>query len=250
MASNKSEKTDPKKTVDLPPHGSRNPDPLTGTLGSHPIETGIGAAIGGAASGFAVGLVAGPIGAVIGAMAGGAVAGGYAGKGVGELIDPTTEDNWLRDYFGSEGHTHAGATADTFRPAYRYGLGRRTDHPGRTFDEAESDLREQWEQNHARSSGLGWDEARGAVRHAFGQADTGSRAVTVPVFNEEVVVRGGKVETTHRTSDVTLPATPEPVSGTAAPMSGLGTGGGTAPIGSAGDAPAGREQSGGTTKRG
>ena len=74
---------------------SRNPDPVTNAPGSHPVETGIGAAMGGAATGAAVGTVAGPVGTAIGAAAG-AIAGGYAGKGVGELIDPTTEDNWLR----------------------------------------------------------------------------------------------------------------------------------------------------------
>ncbi|MBX9580400.1 MAG: hypothetical protein K2X87_08840, partial [Gemmataceae bacterium] len=84
---------DPEKTVDVPPYGSRNPDPLTDQPGSHPIETGVGAVIGGAASGLAVGtLTGGPVGAVIGAIVGGAAAGGLAGKGVGELIDPTTED--------------------------------------------------------------------------------------------------------------------------------------------------------------
>ena len=48
---------DPEKTVDLPPYGPRNPDPITNAPGSHPIETGIGAAIGGAASGLAVGTL-------------------------------------------------------------------------------------------------------------------------------------------------------------------------------------------------
>ena len=38
------------------------------------------------------------IGGVIGGIIGGAVAGGYAGKGVGELIDPTTEDDRIREY--------------------------------------------------------------------------------------------------------------------------------------------------------
>src|SRR5262249_13549764 len=86
------------KRVDLPPYGPRNPDPLTDAPGSHPIETGIGAAIGGAASGLAVGtLTSGPVGAVVGAIVGGAAAGGLAGKGIGELIDPTTEDNWIRE---------------------------------------------------------------------------------------------------------------------------------------------------------
>jgi hypothetical protein len=38
----------------------------------------------------------GPVGTATG-VAAGAIAGGLAGKGIGELIDPTTEDNWLRD---------------------------------------------------------------------------------------------------------------------------------------------------------
>ena len=86
------------KTLDLPPTGSRNADPITDEPGAHPIETGIGAAIAGAASGLAVGAVAGPMAAAVGAAAG-AIAGGYAGKGIGEFIDPTTDDDWLRDHF-------------------------------------------------------------------------------------------------------------------------------------------------------
>lgn len=184
MATNKNTKTkDPEKTVDVPPHGSRNPDPITDTAGSHPVETGIGAVIGGAASGLAVGSVGGPVGAVIGAIAGGAAAGGLAGKGVGELIDPTTEDNWLREYFDS---TRGGdrdkvddavvrATHDTddhmerYRPAYRYGMGYggQTGSGIRPFAEAETDLRSEWEKSHAQSTGLKWDEARGAVKNAY-----------------------------------------------------------------------------------
>ncbi|MFT3879647.1 MAG: hypothetical protein QM703_08305 [Gemmatales bacterium] len=37
------------KKTDLPPRGNRNPDPITGAAGAHPIETGVGAALGGAA---------------------------------------------------------------------------------------------------------------------------------------------------------------------------------------------------------
>lgn len=79
----------PTKSVDLPPRGNRNRDPITKAPGAHPIEVGAGTALGGAAAGLAAGAVAGPIGAVIGAVAGG-VAGGYGGKAVGEAIDPTT----------------------------------------------------------------------------------------------------------------------------------------------------------------
>jgi uncharacterized protein YcfJ len=92
MAMRKRSRETKKKTVDLPPKGRRNRDPITGASGSHPVETGAGALIGGAASGLVVGALGGPVGAVIGAAAGGAIAGGLVGKGIGETIDPTTKD--------------------------------------------------------------------------------------------------------------------------------------------------------------
>ena len=213
MASKKDTPKDPEKTVDLPPTGSRNPDPITDAPGSHPIETGIGAAIGGAASGAAVGAVGGPIGAIVGGIVGGAIAGGYAGKGVGELIDPTTEDNWIREYYGSESNKPAGATVDTYRPAYRYGMQAASAHTGKRFEDVETDLRSGWEKSSAQS-GMAWDQARGAARHAFDrtvrlheerltvdkervqtgdvkvrtEVRTERQTVTVPVEKEEVVI--------------------------------------------------------------
>jgi len=145
-------KTDPghhpekEKTVDLPPHGPRNPDPITNAPESHPIETGIGAAIGGAAGGLAVGtLTAGPLGAVAGAIAGGAVAGGLAGKGVGELIDPTTEDNWIREAFRGRSENPTEEELAAQRRAFRYGLAAQSRCPGRVFRDAEDDVRAGWE---------------------------------------------------------------------------------------------------------
>src|ERR1700727_1098237 len=113
-------KMNPEKKVDLPPTGNRNADPITNAPGSHPIETGIGAAAAGAATGMAVGAFTGPVGAAIGAAVG-AVAGGDAGKGVGEMIDPTIEDNWLRDNFNSRPYVQEGDTFEKYQPAYRYG---------------------------------------------------------------------------------------------------------------------------------
>ena len=111
----------PEKKIDLPPRGDRNADPITDAAGAHPIETGIGAAAAGAVSGLAVGAFAGPVAAAIGAAVG-AVAGGYAGKGIGEMIDPTTEDNWLRDNFASRPYVDEGDHFEDFQPAYRYVL--------------------------------------------------------------------------------------------------------------------------------
>jgi Protein of unknown function (DUF3606) len=84
---------DPKrrtKSVDLPPKGHPNRDPITKAPGAHPVEVAVGSALGGAAAGLAAGTLAGPVGTVVGAVVGG-LAGGYGGKRVGEAIDPTTK---------------------------------------------------------------------------------------------------------------------------------------------------------------
>jgi hypothetical protein len=159
------EHKDHKKTVDLPPKGDRNPDPITDAAGAHPIEVGAGAALGGAAAGLAAGAAAGPVGAVIGAVVGG-VAGGYGGKAVGELIDPTTDDPWLRESFQDKKYVRTGDTFDTYAPAYRYGGAAEARHGGRPFDEAEADLRSEWEKDPA-AAALPWDHARLAVRDSY-----------------------------------------------------------------------------------
>ena len=156
---------DPEKKVDLPPKGSRNPDPITNTPGSHPIETGIGAAVAGAATGVAVGAVTGPVGAAIGAAVG-AVAGGYAGKGVGEMIDPTTEDNWLRDNFKSRPYVREGDTFETYYPAYRYGAEAESEYGDEGFDNIEDDLETDWDTDTDRA-GIPWKHARGAVKDSY-----------------------------------------------------------------------------------
>ena len=158
---------DPEKVVDLPPYGSRNPDPITDTPGSHPIETGIGAVLGGAASGMAVGALSSgplaPVGAMIGAIAGGAIAGGLAGKGIGELIDPTTEDNWIRDLAKGKSD-RTGAWEGQAREAYRFGWQSEGRFATLTFAQAESTLEAEWrEQYPART----WDENRTHVRDGF-----------------------------------------------------------------------------------
>jgi hypothetical protein len=156
---------DPEKTVDLPPHGPRNPDPITNAPGSHPIETGVGAVLGGVASGMAVGtLTAGPLGAVAGAIVGGAAAGGLAGKGIGELIDPTTEDNWIREYFGRSGSTPNEDQLAAQRRAYRYGQAAQARHPGQMFAEVEASLRRGWEESGEQTA---WADVRDAVRGGF-----------------------------------------------------------------------------------
>ena len=128
------------------------------------IETGIGAAVAGAASGMAVGAVTGPVGAAIGAAVG-AVAGGYAGKGVGELIDPTTEDNWLPTTTASRPYVRQGDTFETHFPPTdtvpkpRLGTAKTSSSSRRRAGK--------WLGEGKRPRRNGMDRARGAVKDAY-----------------------------------------------------------------------------------
>ncbi len=163
MANDKSDKND-KKSVDLPPYGPRNPDPVTDTPGSHPIETGVGAALGGAATGASLGVVLGPPGVILGAAVG-AIAGGYAGKGVGELIDPTTEDNWIREWLAGRSPLD-GVSDEAATKAYRFGLRHELEHAGKTFDEAEPALRAEWDRTRDPADPA-WGEVSRYARNGF-----------------------------------------------------------------------------------
>ncbi len=155
---------DDKKTVDLPPHGPRNPDPITDAPGSHPIETGVGAVLGGAASGLAVGtLTAGPIGAVGGAIIGGALAGGLAGKGVGELIDPTTEDNWIREWLAGRSEPPTEENLHAQRRGFRFGAMAHRQYPGKRFEDVAPELRTAWEG----AETMAWERVQVSVRSGF-----------------------------------------------------------------------------------
>ena len=245
MASKKTTtKKDPEKLVDAPPYGDRNPDPLTDSPGSHPIETGVGAVIGGVASGAAVGAVGGPIGAVVGGIIGGVVGGGLAGKGIGELIDPTTEDNWIREYM-DEDDTHATGPTDktvvasgdacqtdakpaksrskkatppqpvaeqhAYRAPYYYGLDAGKRHVGRSFAEIEPDLERDWHK-HRGESGLEWQDARPAAEKAFGKSvELHAERLTVGKDKKKVgeVDVHTEVHTEHET--ITVPVEREEV---------------------------------------
>jgi hypothetical protein len=155
------------KKVDLPPKGASNPDPITKAPGAHPIETGVGTAVGGAAAGFAAGMAAGPVGAAVGTVAGGII-GGLAGKGVGEMIDPTTEDQWVREYYDSrpDAERTSNRSVEEYRGPYHYGLSAKNQFGDRRFEDVEPNLRSDWDRNRD-SQRLSWDEARPAIRHAY-----------------------------------------------------------------------------------
>ena len=144
---------------------SRNPDPITGAPGSHPIGTGLGAAAGGAAvTGALAGSAVGPIGTVAGAAVG-AVVGGLLGKGIAEKIDPTREDAYWREQHARQGWAK-GRPYDDFSPAYRVGYEGYGEFggAGQPFETHEAELRRRYEANRPK---LAWEEARPASHAAW-----------------------------------------------------------------------------------
>jgi uncharacterized protein (TIGR02271 family) len=194
------------------PDRDTNPDPITGSPGSHPVATGVGAAAAGAA-GAAIGSIVPGIGTMIGGAIGaiaGSVSGGYAGKAVGEMIDPTGTDEYWKENHKTRDYAK-GADYEQLRPAYQYGseLADRSETPD--FDETR--VRADWESN-AANKGLDFDKVSPAIRDEFNrkvqlreeqlrvnkdrvsagevslrkEVTTHQQSVQVPVEREEVVI--------------------------------------------------------------
>lgn len=174
-----------------------NPDPITHAPGSHPIGTGVGAAAAGAA-GAAIGSVVPGVGTVVGGVVGtvvGAVAGGYAGKAVAEAVNPSVEDDYWRNNYHTRPYVSSGTNYEDYQPAYRYGWESRSQHAGRTFDQAENDLSRGWEKAKGKTE-LTWERAKHATRDAWDRVDShmhtaGSRSEGV-VVNEPRENRGSE----------------------------------------------------------
>jgi len=146
-----------------------NPDPITGEPGAHALGTGLGAALGGAAAGAAAGALGGPVGAVVGAIAGG-VGGGLAGKAVAESANPTVEEAFWREAYGTRPYYEPGfGYEEDFGPAYRTGWEARAVYPESRWEDVEEDIEGHWEKTRG-SSRLSWEKARQAARDAWDRA--------------------------------------------------------------------------------
>lgn len=150
--------TNPKDTTDM------NRDPISGTPGAHPVGTGVGATAG-ALAGAAVGSVAGPVGTVVGGAIG-AVAGGLGGKAAGEAVNPTAENAYWQQNYKNEAYVNKDYDYNEYAPAYRAGYENRAKYEGQTFDQAEANLRGDYERTKG-DSRLAWDEAKGATKAAW-----------------------------------------------------------------------------------
>jgi len=146
-----------------------NRDPISGTIGAHPLGAGAGAASGGVAGAAAGMAMGGPVGSVIGAAVG-AVAGGLAGKSAAEAVNPTAEETFWRETYIREPYFVKGRTYEYYAEGFRAGWEGRVHHDGRSFEEVEPEL--QSEYNRSKSVlDPDWEDLRPAAHAAWHRVD-------------------------------------------------------------------------------
>jgi len=88
-----------------------------------------------------------------------------------------TEDNYWEENFSSRPDALGPDYYDRFRPAFRYGFESARDSLGRSWDDAEPDLRSGWERYQEESgTPSAWDEIKAAVRDAWDRVASGRTA--------------------------------------------------------------------------
>jgi len=139
----------------------KNPDPITGKPGAHPVGTGAGAAGGGLAGAAIGGVVGGPVGAAVGAAVGG-VAGAVSGRGVAEAVNPTQEEAYWRENHPKQSYAGGRFTYEHYAPAYRTGYEGIMKYVGKKYEEIEEDLALDYEKHRV---GSPFAMGRGAPCH-------------------------------------------------------------------------------------
>jgi hypothetical protein len=94
-----------------------------------------------------------------------------------------TEDNYWHENFSSRPYAIGADYYERFRPAYRYGFESATHGLGRTWDDAEPDLRAGWDRyEHRGGASSVWEDIKEAVRDAWdrvvGTRDTSTADTT------------------------------------------------------------------------
>jgi hypothetical protein len=104
------------------------------------------------------------LGATAGVAAGAAQA--LAGRARARPADPVTEELYWREHFASEPYYDGSFAFEEYLPAWRTGWEGRAKYPGRTFEHAERELKQDFHWSRG-GSRLLWDQARPAVKAAF-----------------------------------------------------------------------------------
>ncbi|MGY0557585.1 hypothetical protein [Lysobacter sp. A421] len=82
------------------------------------------------------------------------------------LLDETSQQDYWKNQYSKEGYYEAGRTYDEYDPAYRTGYQGQQRYQGKTFDQAEPELKSDYEQARGQSQ-LGWEKAKHAVKAAW-----------------------------------------------------------------------------------
>jgi hypothetical protein len=86
----------------------------------------------------------------------------------------TLDDQYWRQHYSSRPYTEMGASYEDYESAYQVGHEGYDRYPGKSFDEAEAELKHDYEVLSAQDGGTGfdWDKVKDAARDAWDQAGT------------------------------------------------------------------------------
>lgn len=82
--------------------------------------------------------------------------------------DDDSDDSYYRTHWTSN-YASSGDTYNDYDPAYRYGTRMRSDsrYAGRSWDDSENDLRNDWNSRYGKDDRSTWDKMKDAVRHGW-----------------------------------------------------------------------------------
>jgi len=92
--------------------------------------------------------------------------GGLTGKAVTEKVDPKAEDIYWRGAYEACWYVDDSSPYETYQPAYRIGYEGYSLYPDKTWEDAEPDLRSNYEKA-GYAVGIAWEKAKEAARDAW-----------------------------------------------------------------------------------
>jgi hypothetical protein len=90
-------------------------------------------------------------------------------------VNPTEEHGYWQQNYTTRPYADRTLAYDEYAPAYQYGWESQSKHAGKTFDESESTLRQDWDKVKGKSH-LEWDRAKEAVRDSWNRVSNRSSA--------------------------------------------------------------------------
>lgn len=81
-------------------------------------------------------------------------------------IDPAREDAFWRQNYADNAYVQQGSSFDDYGPAYGFGVNAFGRYPGRSFEDAEPEIADEWPAGRGAST-LTWEHAKHAVRDAW-----------------------------------------------------------------------------------